>query len=142
MNTKIESLKFDNVKDGWNNFRKVAYGVLRKTVKTTTKNISKKVLCLIKSRRGLYKNYLSDRSYENKRNLKKVEKLLKYELRKCEVEAMDIIAEDPEYAARRHNSKILYWHVNKLRGNSQSRLVPVKDRNRATIIDKERVKGR
>jgi hypothetical protein len=55
----------------------------------------------------LFKNYLSDRSYENKRNVRKVEKALKYELRWCEVDAMDEIAEDVEDAARRHNSKIL-----------------------------------
>ena len=35
---------------------------------------------------------------------------------------------------------MLYWHVNKLRENSQSELVPVKDRKRATISEKERVK--
>ena len=68
----------------------------------------------------MYKNYLSDRSLENKKNVKKVGKPLKYELRRCEVEAMDEIAGDLEDAARRHNSKILYWHVNKLRGNCQS----------------------
>ena len=94
------------------------------------------------SRRGLCKNYLSDKSYENKRNVKKVEKVLKYELRRCEVETMDEIAEDLEDAARRHNSKILYWHVNKLKGSSQSRLVPVKDKNGATISDKEKVSGK
>ena len=49
-----------------------------------------------------------------------------YELRKCEVEVMDNIAKDLEDAARRHNSKILYWHVHKLKGSSQSGLVPVK----------------
>ena len=112
LSTKLESLKFDNVEDGRNNFRKticeVADGVLGKSAKTATRNISEKALGLIESRRGLYKNYLSDRSYENKRNVKKVEKALKYELRRCEVEAMDKIAEDLEDAARRHNSKILY----------------------------------
>jgi hypothetical protein len=36
----------------------------------------------------------------------------------------------------------LYCHVNKLRGSSQSGLVPVKDRNEATISDNERVKER
>ena len=86
----------------------VADGVVRKSAKTATRNISEKALGLIESRGGLYKNYLSDRSYENKRNVKKVEKALKYELRRCEVEAMDKIAEDLEDAARRHNSKILY----------------------------------
>ena len=58
------------------------------------------------------------------------------------MEVMDKIAEDLEDAARRHNSKILYLHVNKLRGSSQSGLAPVKDRNGATISDKERVKER
>ena len=58
------------------------------------------------------------------------------------MEAMDKIAEDLGDAARRHYSKILYWHVNKLRGSSQSGLVPVKDRDGATISDKERVKVR
>ena len=40
------------------------------------------------------------------------------------------------------NRKILYWHVNKLKGSSQSELVPVEDRNGATISDKEKVKER
>ena len=146
LSTGLEGLKFDNVEDGWNNFRKticeVADGVLGKSAKTATRNISEKALGLIESRRGLNKNYLSDRSYENKRNVKKAEKALKYELRRCEMEAMDKIAEDLEDAARRHNSKILYWHVNKLKGSSRSGLVPVKDRNGATISDKEKVKAR
>jgi len=34
-----------------------------------------------------------------------VEKALKYELRRCEVEAMDEIVEDLEDAARRHHRK-------------------------------------
>ena len=42
--------------------------------------------------------------------------------------AMDKIAEDLEDAARRHNSKILFWHVNKLRGSSQSGLILVEDK--------------
>ena len=65
---------------------------------------------------------MNDRSCENKNNIKKVEKALKYELRRCEVEIMDKIAEDLEDAARQHNSKILSWLVNKLRGSSQSGL--------------------
>ena len=69
-----------------------------------------------------------------------MQKALKYELRRCEVETMVKMAEDLEDAGRRHNSKILYWHVNKIRGSSQSEPVPVKDRGGATIIDKERVK--
>ena len=100
----------------------VADDVLGKKVKTSARNISEEALCLIEKRIGLYKNYLSDRSYENKRNVKKVEKALKCVLRRCEVEAMDKSAEDLEDAATRHNSKISYWHVNKLRGINQSRL--------------------
>ena len=56
----------------------------------------------------MYKNYLSDGSYEKKRNVMKVEEALKYELRRCEVEALEKIVEDPEDAARWYNSKILY----------------------------------
>jgi len=82
----------------------------------------------------LYKNHPSDRSYESKRNVKEAEKVLKYELRRSEVEATDKIAEDPEDAARRHNSKKFQWHVNKLRGSSQSGLVPVKDRNGPQLV--------
>ena len=37
---------------------------------------------------------------------------------------------------------MLCWHVNKLRGSSQPRLVPVRDRNGATINDTERFKER
>jgi len=71
-------------------------------------NVNEKALGLIESRRGLYENYLSDRLYGNKRNVKKIEKVLNYELKRCEVEAIDKIFEDLEDAARRHNSKILY----------------------------------
>ena len=58
------------------------------------------------------------------------------------MEAMDKIAENLEDAARRHNSKLLYWHVNKLRRSGQSGVVSVKEWNGATINDKERVKER
>ena len=101
-----------------------------------------KRLCLIERRKILYKNYLSDTSYKNKRNVKKMEKALKYELRRYEMEAIDKFAEDLEDTARRRNSKTLYWYVNKFRGSSQSGLFPVKDRTGATISDKERVKKR
>ena len=47
------------------------------------------------------------------------------------MEVMDQIAKDLEDAARWHNSKILFWHINKLRGRSQSRPVPVKNINGA-----------
>ena len=85
----------------------------------------------------MHKNYLSHGSYENKRIVKKVDKALKYDIRTCEVEAMDKIVEEMEDADKRHNGKISYWHVSKLRSSSQSRLVPVKDRNGATTTDKE-----
>ena len=66
MNSKLESLKFGNVEDGWNKFRKiiceVADGVLGKKVMTAARNISERALCLIERRRDLHKNYLSDRS--------------------------------------------------------------------------------
>ena len=56
------------------------------------------------------------------------------------MEIMYKISEDLEGAARRHNSKVLSWYANKLRGSSQSGLVLVKDRNGTAISDKERVK--
>ena len=67
--------------------------------------------------------------------------VLKCGLRKSVAEAMDEIAENLEDAERRHN-KISYWYVKKLEGNSQSGLIPVKDRNRASISGKESVKDR
>ena len=48
------------------------------------------MLCLIE-RRGFYKSYLSNPLHEKRKNIKKVEKALKYELRRCEVKAMDKI---------------------------------------------------
>ena len=93
--------------DEWNSFRKticeVADGVLGKKVRNTFRNISEKALYLIDKRRDLWKNHLSDGSCENKRSVKKMKKALKDELR-CEVRAMNKIAEDVEDAARRHNS--------------------------------------
>ena len=57
LNIKLESSKFDNGKDRWNNFRKticeVVDDVIRKKVKNTARNNSKKALCLIESRRSL-----------------------------------------------------------------------------------------
>ena len=65
------------------------------------------MLCLIE-RRGFYKSYLSNPLHEKRKNIKKVEKALKYELRRREVEAMERIAKNLEDAAKRHNSKILF----------------------------------
>ena len=64
-----------------------------------------------------------------------MERTLKYERRRCEVEAKDKIAEDLEDTARRHIIKILYSHVNKLRGSSQSGLVPVKDKKKQVFFN-------
>ena len=48
LNTRLESFKFDNMEEGWNNVRKticeVADGVLGKKVKTAARNISEKAL--------------------------------------------------------------------------------------------------
>ena len=55
---------------------------------------------------------------------------------------MNKISKNLEDPTRRHNGKILYWYVNKFKGSNQSRLGPVKDRNRATNGDEERVKER
>ena len=46
----------------------------------------------------MYKKYLSDRSYENKKTARKVEKVLKYELRRCKLDFIDKMTEDPEDA--------------------------------------------
>ena len=74
LNIKLKNLKFDNVEEGWNNFRKTiceaAYSVLEKKVGTVARNISERTLCLIEMIRGLEKNYLSDRYYENKKKCK------------------------------------------------------------------------
>ena len=58
-----------------------------------------------------------------------------YEYRRCEVKKIHKIAKDLEDAARRHNSKTLYWLVKKMRGNGQSGLLLVKNWN-GTIISK------
>ena len=83
-----------------------------------------------------------DKSHQNKRDVRKVEKALKYEFRRCEAEAMDKNTEDLEDAAKRHKSKIFYLHVKKLRGSSQSGLAQVKNQHEATIFYRERVKER
>jgi len=48
LNAVVDSLKFDNVEDGWNNFRKTIYEVINrvlgKKVKTADRNISEKAL--------------------------------------------------------------------------------------------------
>ena len=61
----------------------------------------------------IWKMLKSDRSYENKKNIKKVEKTLRYELRIYDVRDMDKIAEDQEDAARRYNTEIFTgWLIN------------------------------
>jgi len=63
-----------------------------------------------------------DGSYVNKRNVKSWESI-KYELRRCERETIEKISKDLEDADRRHNSKLMYCHVNKLRGSNQSEFI-------------------
>ena len=74
---KIWFSKDENLR---NNLRtigcEVADGVLGKKVRKAARNISEKAICLKQKIIGLYKNYPSDRSYENKRNVKKLEKVL------------------------------------------------------------------
>jgi hypothetical protein len=61
------SLKFDNVEDRLNDFRKidceVADGFSRKKIRNSARNISENTLYSIE-RRGSYKNHLSDRSFD------------------------------------------------------------------------------
>ena len=77
----------------------------------------------------MYNKPLSDRSYKNKRNVREVEEAVKCEFRRWEVEPMNKIAGDLEDSARWHNSEILSCHAKYLRRNSESGLVPVKDRS-------------
>jgi len=71
LNAKLDSLNFNSVEYGWNNFRKticeVADGVLGKKAKSSFRNISEKALCLIDRRKGFCKNFVKNISYENKR---------------------------------------------------------------------------
>ena len=53
------------------------------------------------------------------------------------MEDMDKICEDLEDAARQHTSKILCWHLNKLKGSSQSGLVPGTRMGPKLVIRKE-----
>jgi len=56
LKTKLESLKLDNIEDGWNNFRKIICefvdGVLGMKVRNAAKNIIENTLCLIERSRG------------------------------------------------------------------------------------------
>ena len=58
--------KFENLEDGWDNFRKAIYevadDVLGRKVKSAAGNTRDKTSCLIERRRDFHKNYLSDRS--------------------------------------------------------------------------------
>ena len=51
------------------------------------------------------------------------------------------VTENLENTAKQHNSKIFYWHFNKLRGSSHSEDLPVKNKNGAFISDKKSFKG-
>ena len=56
-NTKLESLKFDNVKDRWNSYRRticeVADGFLGKKIRDIARYISENAICLNKEEKGL-----------------------------------------------------------------------------------------
>jgi hypothetical protein len=56
--------------------------------------------------------------------------------------SLDKIGKDLDDAARRRNSTILCWHINKLRGSSKSGVIPVKEGKGVRISDNERVKLR
>ena len=56
----------------------------------------------------MYKKFLSNRSYENKRTIREAEKSLKWKLRKYEIKAMDELAKEFGNTARRRNGKIFY----------------------------------
>ena len=92
LNTKLEILKFDNVEDGWNNFRKKklwsGWWCLREESKDHSWEFQWRIFMFNRAEGGLVKKIIS---VILKRNLKKVEKALKYELRRCEVEAMNKI---------------------------------------------------
>jgi hypothetical protein len=63
---------------------------------------------LAEKRRGFHKRSLNKGSYKNKRKVIKVERALKFELRRPESEVMEKITEDPEDAATGYNSSRLY----------------------------------
>ena len=56
LNTKLESLKFDIIEDGWRNFRKrfceITDSVFGKKVKNITGNVSENALSLIERRKS------------------------------------------------------------------------------------------
>jgi len=60
--TELESIKFEITEYGWNNFRKIIWGVadgLLERIKNTARHLSEKGLCSMEGRRelerGLYK---------------------------------------------------------------------------------------
>ena len=57
LNAKRESLKFDNLEDGYDNFRKIVYevadGILRKKGRNAARNVREDALCLSERKRDL-----------------------------------------------------------------------------------------
>ena len=62
-------------------------------------------------------------------NVRRVEKALKFELRRFEMEASDKITKDLEDVIRRHNSKTLHRQFEQFKRKCQSGLVPLKKMN-------------
>ena len=112
LNIKRASLKFENIEDERNNVEKMACKVLNvilgRDVRNAVRNSNEKKLSLVKKGREMHKKYLSDKFYENKRNLRKVERGLKYKLTRYQVKTMDEKPEDLEDEAWWQNIKY-YW---------------------------------
>jgi len=62
----------------------VADVVSGREARICARNASESDLSLVERRMGFYKKYLSDRFYRNKRNVRKVDITIKYELRMCD----------------------------------------------------------
>ena len=74
-------------------------------------NISENSLRLAEEKRGLYSNFLRDRSYDNKKKEKEEVRELKLEVRRSEMEAMNKNAKYLENVAGWHSSYTWYRHV-------------------------------
>ena len=76
MDVKPKNFEFDNLENGWNNYRRIVYegvaDILERKGRNALRNTSGNPLSLVEERRILYKKLLSDRSYENKRTVEKI----------------------------------------------------------------------
>lgn len=146
LNEKLENLEIKNVEEGWSAIRdsvcEVALNVLGKKKSKLIKNVSEKALSLINDRNKLHEIYLGSKTEENRKKVREIEKTLKKELKKCENDFMDKIAEDLEDAAKRHNLKVMYEHVRNLSGRKKQAILPVKNEKGEQLHDKEQIKDR